>query len=900
MNRFERAAQWVLYALAALIPLWFIPLPLNIEFGREASFALLILLAGILWLLSVLTAGEVRIAKSPILYAGAVLFVVAGLATFFSKAPIVSALYADPTAERLLALVMGFALMMIVAGVLRTQAAVGMGLVVLILASGLSGLVTLIQLLFNTPIWGKIFSFAQSIEFNVVGTINGYAMYELILFVIGLGLLFSRATERWQSWMRWLLAASTGIFAANLILINFRMSWAGLLVAAVIMFGMMFKDRALARFQHGGRDMGEMPKKFAFDWRYSLTILLIVFSVLLLMLKGTPVPPQPGVTISPYVPLVRNLSIAPEASPTYGATWDVAKKVMSESNKSSLLGVGPGLFGLAWGTHKDPSINQGLLWGVRFNQGASLLATIPATMGLLGILAFLLFLGVVTFVVLKGVLSADSENQPLAPGLFYGLIAALVVLAAYPANLTLFLLFFLVVGFLSSVLAEQTSPRAVFARETMMTDDRDGLVTIESETAVMDESSDEAGSFWNLREYLVQFASPWVTFLSSLVVIFLLALSVSGLYVTLGRIRAAVAQRTAADQVSSGDLAGAIATLEGAVANDAGDFRNLQSLTQVRVAQVQNIIQRAAAGAQVQDEFRVAVAAADRDARRLVEQYPLEPFLWRTQGTLYEILIPYVDGSANLAFGSYRRAAELDPLNPTAWVNLGRAYLVFSDQVALIANQQQGTERDRLGQIRVEALSEAQKAFTKAAEVKPDFAQSHFLLSQVAIRLGNIQVAIQATENAKLTAPFDIGIAFQLGLLYYQAGDLDRAQIEFERAVSLDANYSNARYFLGLIYDRKNEKPRAIGEFERISALNPDNQEVKVILENLRAGRGALESIVPPAAPPERRSEPPVRQQGDQSPAAPVIQRPQSQTSPAQPRPGTAPRPAPAPAGPQP
>ena len=78
--------------------------------------------------------------------------------------------------------------------------------------------------------------------------------------------------------------------------------------------------------------------------------------------------------------------------------------------------------------------------------------------------------------------------------------------------------------------------------------------------------------------------------------------------------------------------------------------------------------------------------------------------------------------------------------------------------------------------------------------------------------------------------------------------------------MSLNENYSNARYFLGLIYDRKGVKDRSIEEFVKIEAINPDNQEVKKILTNLRSGRGALDGIVPPAPPPERRAETPVRE----------------------------------------
>ena len=151
--------------------------------------------------------------------------------------------------------------------------------------------------------------------------------------------------------------------------------------------------------------------------------------------------------------------------------------------------------------------------------------------------------------------------------------------------------------------------------------------------------------------------------------------------------------------------------------------------------------------------------------------------------------------------------------------------------------------------------------FQRAIQAKQDYAPAHFLLAQTAIRLGNLDAAIQSVENTKLIAPFDIGVAFQLGLLYYQKNDLARAQAEFERAISMNEQYANARYFLGLIYDRKKDRTRALEEFGRIAATNPDNQEIQRIIANVKAGKPALEGIVPPAVPPQQRTDVPVKEQ---------------------------------------
>ena len=58
----------------------------------------------------------------------------------------------------------------------------------------------------------------------------------------------------------------------------------------------------------------------------------------------------------------------------------------------------------------------------------------------------------------------------------------------------------------------------------------------------------------------------------------------------------------------------------------------------------------------------------------------------------------------------------------------------------------------------------------------------------------------------------------------------------------------------------------AIVQFERIQGLNPDNEEVRMILENLRAKSNALNRISPPQKSPEQREEPPINEVYDEVP----------------------------------
>ncbi len=224
---------------------------------------------------------------------------------------------------------------------------------------------------------------------------------------------------------------------------------------------------------------------------------------------------------------------------------------------------------------------------------------------------------------------------------------------------------------------------------------------------------------------------------------------------------------------------------------------------------------------------------------------PIDALNWSNLGSVYENIIPTKDAEI-FAEKSYNKAIELDPRNPQYPANIAKMWIVSADY---------SSQKDNAWQ---EKLNKAKSALEKSIALKSDFALAHFLLAQIYIREGNLDGVIGKVEDLVNINPNDPGLLFQLGVLYYQNNQLTDAQGVLERAVSLNSNYSNARYFLGLIYDKKARKQDAIAQFEAIEILNPDNSEVKNILNNLRSGKPALEDIVPPAQPPEKRTQEPV------------------------------------------
>jgi tetratricopeptide (TPR) repeat protein len=794
--RFFYAGKILLFILVGLLPVWFIPSSINIEMGREVTLGILIFLGAICWLLAVLGTGEIRYHRSLLLFAAFLLLFAAGTSVIFSPVPFVSLFFADALAERFLTLLLGVVLFLLTSNLLRTEGDVMLSSGILLAAGTAAGIITLLRFAAGVSVWGRFFSFAAPVEFNVIGTINGLAVFFSVLLVMAVALVAANRPlpeGKAARWIRPLAFLAIIVFLGNLLFINFRMAWIILLGSSIFLFGLMFKEGAAS------------PRRM--DSRQWMTVMILALAVAMVMFQ-----------VQPF----KGLGAPTEISPNLGATWSVAKAVFKEGPRQLLFGTGPGTFSLVWSQWRDPSINQSVFWGIRFHQGFSWVSTLLSTTGFFGFAAFLFYLGVGLFLFIRRVLTSSVGENPLVKSFLAGSAALGIAAFLYPANLSLLLLLFFSFGALAFLL------RAEGAR------------------------------WWELGEHAVRFEMPWAVFLSSLTAVFLISLAVAGVYFEANRLRASLLQQKGIAELNRGDLDASISSFERASGLEDGNFRNYQMLVQARIEKIRELIRRAAGGENVQQDFQSAVSLAIRDSEKTVELHPRESTLWRLQGTLYELIIPFIQGSERFAFSAYDRAAEFDPLNPSIFVEKGRAGLVFADRIQFVQNQVKAEDREGFERERAAAIEDAEAALKKAVEVKPDLAAAHFLLAQAALRRGSITSAIQNAENAKLAAPFDTGVGFQLGLLYYQQNEFGRAREEFERVVSLNPNYSNARYFLGLIYDRGGEKERAIGEFEKIRQLNADNQEVEKILDNLRSGKSALASIVPPQKPPEERKELPL------------------------------------------
>ncbi|MBI4120418.1 MAG: hypothetical protein HY454_03040 [Parcubacteria group bacterium] len=178
--------------------------------------------------------------------------------------------------------------------------------------------------------------------------------------------------------------------------------------------------------------------------------------------------------------------------------------------------------------------------------------------------------------------------------------------------------------------------------------------------------------------------------------------------------------------------------------------------------------------------------------------------------------------------------------------------------------QANAEESVQLRNLAVRAISSVQRTRLldpKNVGVAVDAAES--FRSLTAFVQGADDVAIQNYEAAVDLEPVNPFIRTQLGQLYllksgllvqgFEADEdwLAKAKAVLDKALDLNPNYANARFFRALIIDHEGDKPRAWEEFRALQVANPDNQLVARIVQNLQYGLPALGMPPAPAMPPQ-------------------------------------------------
>ncbi len=472
-----------------------------------------------------------------------------------------------------------------------------------------------------------------------------------------------------------------------------------------------------------------------------------------------------------------------EVRPSVTATIGIVRSVYSEH---MLTGTGPNRFTEAWSQYKDPTISQTIFWDTSFNAGNGYIPTWFVTTGVIGLLAWLVFLLCYFYTGITMLVRAHAADEfwyfagttAFVSGAFVWLMACMYVPG--PA--------ILIIGAACTGMM-LVAERAIIPKRTavynMLTTARTGFVLI------------------------------------AVVMIVIIGIIAVG-YAAVRQVSAAYIFVTAASSVSAG------ATDPGAeiINNISKAFTTYPTDTYAREAalyhmrSLNTLLGLESATPAEQDLFQRTVTAGVTAASEAVRIKPTDARNYRVLGDLYAVLaVINIEGARARADESYASAEKLDPQNP---------YYVLQKSAM---------------SYRAKDLNGARSLALLSLALKPNYTEALALLAQVDIADGNVAQAIETTKSIIQLDSNNPGRYYFLGLLYSANKNSDAAINAFTAAVTLEPQYANALYMRALEYLRKGDTAKAKSDLAQVRDMNPDNTSIGDLITKVDRGEITADTL---------------------------------------------------------
>jgi len=117
----------------------------------------------------------------------------------------------------------------------------------------------------------------------------------------------------------------------------------------------------------------------------------------------------------------------------------------------------------------------------------------------------------------------------------------------------------------------------------------------------------------------------------------------------------------------------------------------------------------------------------------------------------------------------------------------------------------------------------AEEAYRTAISEGDGVADAYCNLGILQSRAGKTAQAFDSLTKSLEHTPRHFESHFNLGNLYFDAGDLKLARLHYEMAVKIDGAFANLYFNLGLVLASQGELSEAIGAFRRYQSLVPDD-----------------------------------------------------------------------------
>lgn len=583
-----KICDWVvkysIYALAFLLPILFLPWTSEaLDFNKQTLLIVLVFISLFAWMLKVLVSGKFEINLNKIHIFVGIFFLAYLLSTIFSIDKYGS-FWGWPrvTAEGFISII-GFAVLYFIVSNVFTKKEI------------VSSLYAFSFSVLAVQIYGIFQLFGKNPAFNTIGGAGGLGIFSAILLPLMIVLLIGA-----KKWFKALFIANILFSAVILVLVNYSaIWWAAALGSALIMIIGVFKRNL-------------------FDGRWmALPMFFLAVSLFFIVLN-----PQ----VNFLSQKTNEISLSAESN------FQIDLNALKEN---PVFGSGPGTFSYDFSKFKNTDFSKTVLWNISFNSGNSKILTDLATIGGLGMLAFLVLLIATVFYAIKYFFA--EKNDILGLGLFSALSAEILAYFLHNSNITLDFVFFLALAIFVNLIF---SKRKVFELKPS------SLLTL------------------------------IVTFVFTLVFIFGL-----GLLILDGqRYVAEVNYYSGLNALQNNNLDSGIKGLEAAVSMNSGTDLYFSQLAQVYLLKIQDVAQNKTMSQDDKTKNVQALVTNSVNAAKIATDIsPKSSNDWLIRGYVYQSLNGLAGDSSSWAINSYNEALKLDPNNPYSLTQLGLIYYQTKD-----------------------------------------------------------------------------------------------------------------------------------------------------------------------------------------------------------------------------
>lgn len=673
-NIFSKLSFVSLFLVITLLPFFFLPFT-RIPIGNSKGALLVIGLAFavIFWGFARFFDGKIILPRSASLLGGGAVVLAVLLSAFFVKDSQVSFFGTMFDVGSFSFILAGFILMLMCSIIFRDVKNARVVLFGAILSSSAILLFQCIHLLKPGFSLGVLSATVKTS--NLLGSWNEFGIFAGFSALMSLLMIeFFSTTKIERLILRILIIVSMFFIAA----VNFSLVWGLFGLSALIIFVYKISISSRENISENTANNDNSEKKKVIFPTLSFTIIMIA---LLFFMSGD--------SIGNFLP--NKLGIQNnEVSISFDATMGVIKSVLQDN---LVFGIGPNKFGEAWAMYKPVGANapiNGDLWNAYISTGSGLLPTMVATIGYVGIIAWLLFF------VLFIIGGARSIFTSVKNGVNWETMAFFVL------SLYLFVSsFFYSTGPVTFLLALAFA--GVFA----------GLSASHSQNG----------------EITLAFLSDHrKSFFSMLFIVLLIIISAATSFKYLERFSSVPYFQKALSATTVPDALTAISQAINLYPNDL----YLRTYSQIQFVKLNSLAQKK--GTELSEtekaDIKTSIEQSVLGANEAIAHNPKNYLNFQALGSLYETLGAFgVKDAYASAVEAYKKAALLNPNNPG--LKLSMATASFADK----------------------KVAESKDYAKVALQLKPDYVDAWIVLSQIAKSEGDNANALSYAQTALFIIP---------------------------------------------------------------------------------------------------------------------------------------------------